>query len=422
MRVAIVGSGIAGLVAAHRLHPAHDVELFEAGSWIGGHTHTVTVELGGREFDVDTGFIVYNERNYPHFDRLLRELGVATQPTEMSFGLRSERTGVEYSGDSLGGLFAQPRNLLRPSHLRMLIDALRFFRAGRELLDRPGEDPRLGDWLDQQGYSRAFCDEHLLPMAGAIWSSEPGALRDFPARSLLRFYDNHGLLSLDDRPQWRVVKGGSARYVEALAKGFRERIRLDCPVARVARDGASVEIVTADGAARRFDAVVLACHSDQALAILERPSPLEREILGAIRYQPNEVVLHTDASLLPRSPRARAGWNYRVPRVGNGRVTVTYDMNRLQGIESPEPLLVTLNQTDAIAEDRILGRWEYAHPIFDSVAMAAQARAGEIQGAGHSYFAGAYWGYGFHEDGVRSALDALAAFERIERVERTRSA
>jgi len=411
VRVAIVGAGISGLVAAHRLHRDHEVEVFEASSWIGGHTHTVSVELGDREYEVDTGFIVYNEQNYPHFTSLLRELQVETDPTVMSFGLRSERSGVEYNGDSLAGLFAKPSNLLRPSYLRMLAEVPRFYRAGNELLTQGDRDPSLGEWLDEHRFSRTFCEEHVLPMAGAIWSAEPRLLRDFPARSLLQFFANHGLLSLGERPQWRVIRGGSHRYVEALTRSFREQIRTETAVRRILREPDGVTVESRRGA-ERFDAVVMACHSDQALSLLADPTGTEAALLGAIRYQPNEVVLHTDERLLPRSRRARAAWNYLVPTSASDLVTVTYDMNRLQHIDSAEPLLVTLNQTAAIDPDRVLGRWQYAHPLFDGAAIEAQAGIEKIQGARRTFYAGAWCGYGFHEDGVRSGLSAVDALRK----------
>ncbi|MEZ4215891.1 MAG: FAD-dependent oxidoreductase [Myxococcota bacterium] len=412
MRVAIVGGGVAGLVCAHRLCEAHDVELFEASEWLGGHAHTVDVEVDGVAVAVDTGFIVYNERNYPRFTALLRELGVETRPTGMSFGFRSDRTGIEYAGGSWSGLLASPRHLLRPRYLAMLRDAARFYRtAARALEDDALEGVSLGDWLERERYGAAFCEDHLLAMGGAIWSVRAEHVRAFPARAFLEFFANHGLLTLSDRPRWRVVRGGSRRYVDALAKGFRERVRLGAPVASIRRDAEGVEVATEAGGAYRFDAVVLACHSDQALALLADATARERDVLGAIAYQANDVVLHTDESHLPRARRARAAWNYRVPVADGERVTVTYDMSLLQGLDTPRPLLVTLNASEPVREDAVLGRFEYAHPVFDARAVAARARHGELQGERHTYYAGAYWGHGFHEDGVASAHRAVAALE-----------
>jgi predicted NAD/FAD-binding protein len=415
MRVAIVGSGVSGLVCAARLHARHEIEVFEQSDWIGGHTHTVDVEHERARYAVDTGFIVYNERNYPHFTALLSRLGVATQPTRMTFGFRSERTGLEYSGSSLDGLFAQRRNLVRPRFWGMLREILRFFQEARTLLATAGPERPLGEFLDEKRFARDFQDEHLLPMGAAIWSCPPDQMRAFPARSFARFFANHGLLSLRDRPQWRVVRGGSARYVEALVKPFRERIRLETPVKLVERDPDGVGLTLGDGGVERFDAVVFACHSDQALALLVDPDPLEKETLSAIRYQPNDVVLHTDASLLPDSPRARSAWNYHVPTDPRAAATVTYDMNFLQGLDAPVSFLVTLNSTEAIDPERILGRYRYDHPVFDEAALAAQDRQAGLGASRRTAYCGAYWGYGFHEDGVRSGLVAAEQVERLGR-------
>jgi len=413
VRVAIIGSGISGLVCAHRLHPRHDVRIFERNDWIGGHTHTVDVSHEGETYSVDTGFIVYNERNYPHFSALLDELSVATQPTRMTFGFRSERTDLEYSGSSLDGLFAQRGNLVRPRFWGMLSEILRFFREAKRLLESPRPELSLGEFLDAHEFGHDFQQEHLLPMGAAIWSCPPDQMRAFPAQSFARFFANHGLLSLRDRPQWRVVRGGSARYVEALTGPFLDRIRLGAAVERVERDPERVELTLGDGSVEVFDAVVFACHSDEALAMLSDATPFEKEVLGAIRYQPNDVVLHTDSALLPRRAAARSAWNYHVSEDPAEAATVTYDMNRLQGIDAPVDFLVTLNASREIDPEKVIGRYTYAHPVFDTAAMKVQCHQDGLGAEARSAFCGAYWGYGFHEDGVRSGLIAAEQIERM---------
>jgi predicted NAD/FAD-binding protein len=412
MKIAIIGSGISGLVAAHHLRRDHEITVFEANDYVGGHTNTVEVRLAGRDYAVDTGFIVFNDRTYPEFERLLLELGVAWQPTEMSFSVKCERTGLEYNGSSLNRLFAQRRNLFRPSFYRMLRDVLRFNREAPELLDGVGAAETLGDYVASRGYSRGFVDHYLVPMGAAIWSTDPQRFLEFPARTFVRFFANHGLLTVNDRPQWRVVQGGSARYVERLTGSFRDRIRLRCPVARVRRAPDHVVVQSVGQPAELFDEVVFATHSDQALRLLADPTPAEREVLGALRYQRNEVVLHTDARLLPRR-RAWASWNYHVPRDPQEGVAVTYHMNILQSLRSPEPFLVTLNRTDRIDPDRVLRRLVYDHPVFDLAATAAQERWSEISGVHRTHYSGAYWGYGFHEDGVKSGLRVCESLRRV---------
>jgi predicted NAD/FAD-binding protein len=403
VKIAIVGSGISGLVSAHLLHPRHDVTVFEAEGRIGGHTHTVDVEIEGEHHAVDTGFIVYNERTYPHFTRLLERLGVETQPSDMSFGISCERTGLEWASRGLGSLFAQRSNLLRPSFHRMLRDVLRFNRESRRLLEQGDEKVALGDYLCGAGYSAGFVEHYIVPMGAAIWSSPPDAFLRFPAATFARFFDNHGLLDTPPTLPWRVIRGGSSRYVEKLVAPFRDRIRLVCVVRALRRQRRFVEVATAEGV-ERYDRVILAVHSDQALQLLVDSSGLERAVLRSIRYQGNDVVLHTDVSLMPRRRRAWASWNYRLPRERFDRVLVTYHMNRLQGLRSRRELLVTLNGGDRIDPAQVLGRYVYAHPVFDADAIAAQKRHAEIDGVNRTHFCGAWWGHGFHEDGVKSAL------------------
>ncbi len=410
-RLAVVGTGISGLVAARLLSNAHDVTVFEADGRIGGHTHTVDVEVAGRGYAIDTGFIVYNERNYPGFTRLLRALGVATRPTAMSFSLRCERTGLEYCGSSLSQIFAQRRNLFRPSFWGMLRDILRFHREGLQVLVAAG-DPSVAELLLRGGYGETFADHYLLPMAASIWSTEPRALLPMPARFLLQFLHNHGMLLVDGRPTWRTVSGGSRSYLEPLVRPFLDRIRIGARVQRLARTDEGVLVSTHGAAPESFDGVVLAVHSDQALALLADPLPDEQAVLSAIRYQANDVVLHTDERLLPRRRRAWAAWNYRVPRTPRTAVNVTYCMNLLQGLVDAPTFCVTLNGGADIAPERVLKRFVYHHPLFDQAAVRAQRQLPGLQGVRRTWYCGAWCGYGFHEDGVASALRIAADFGR----------
>jgi len=411
MKIAIIGTGIAGNVIAHHLHREHDITVFEAGSHVGGHTHTHEVTLAGETHAIDTGFIVFNDWTYPNFIELLTELGVESQSSHMSFSVRVEQSGLEYNGTSLNSLFAQRRNLFRPSFHRMIRDILRFNRESLVLLAGE-EEITLGGYLDAQNYSREFIDHYLIPMGAAIWSTDPTRMLGFPARYFVRFLHNHGMLSVNERPQWRVIRGGSARYVERLTAPFKHCIRLNTPVEFVRRLPDRVIVKARGHDAERFDQVFLACHSDQALSLLADASALEREVLGAIPYQENEVVLHTDTRLLPRRRLAWAAWNYHVPREPDDKVALTYNMNILQGLEARETFCVTLNRTAQIDPARIVKRLNYHHPLYTPAAVAAQARQSEVNGANRTYFCGAYWRYGFHEDGVVSALNALKHFER----------
>lgn len=409
MRIAIIGSGIAGNTIAYHLQREHDITVFEAGSHIGGHTHTHDIELDGRRHAVDTGFIVFNDRTYPNFIALLDELGVAWQPSHMSFSVRCEKTGLEYNGTNLNALFAQRRNLLRPAFYRMIQDILRFNRQALELLAE-GPEIRLGDYLAQNGYGQDFIDYYIIPMGSAIWSTEARQMLQFPARFFVRFFHHHGMLTVNDRPQWRVIRGGSASYVEALTAGFRDRIRLNTPVAEVRRLKRSVRVKPVGGVEESFDWVFFACHSDQALAMLKDPSAAEREVLGAIPYQENSIYLHTDRSLLPKRRLAWAAWNYHVTAKPLDRVAVTYNMNILQGLDAREQILVTLNHTDHINPAKVIKRLTYHHPVYTTAGTLAQARHGEISGINRTAYCGAYWRNGFHEDGVVSALAALRHF------------
>ncbi len=410
MRIAIVGTGIAGNVAAYRLRKDHDITVYEASSYVGGHTNTVDVVENGNTIAIDTGFIVFNDRTYPNFIELLDEIGQESQPSVMSFSVSSSDAGLEYNGSGLNALFAQRRNILRPPFFRMIRDILRFNREAMATLAHEDERMTVGEYLLKHGYGQEFMDDYLVPMAAAIWSAEPVAIRDMPLQFLVRFFDNHGLLQLKDRPTWRVIKGGSREYVKKLVAGHRDRIRLDAPVRRVVRHLTGVEIVTDRHGSDWYDAVFLACHSDQALAMLDEPTATERDVLGAIQYQDNDAVLHTDATVLPKRRRAWAAWNYHIPKDPHRHVAVTYNMNMLQGLDCDQQYCVTLNNDREIDPTKVIRRIRYQHPVFSREAVAAQLRQADVN-TDRTYFCGAYWRNGFHEDGVVSALNAIAHFE-----------
>lgn len=411
-RIAVVGAGVAGLTTAWLLARHHDVQLFEAGDYAGGHTNTRMVEVGGRQWPVNTGFIVFNDWTYPGFIRLMEELGVAWEDSDMSFSVDSPANGLQYNGTSLNTLFAQRRNLLNPPFLNMIREILRFNRQTRSDLEKGTLDDSetLGHYLDRHRFSRYFRNHYIVPMGAAIWSAPEIVLERFPVRFFLQFFNNHGMLSVDDRPQWRVISGGSAQYVQRMMDRLGERTHLNSPVERVTRqaDGVTVRV---NGENLAFDQVVLACHSDQALGMLGDASDKEREVLEAIPYQDNDVVLHTDSSLLPSNRRAWAAWNYYLPRRPGQPVSVTYNMNILQNFhDAPETFCVTLNRSEDIDESRIIERYRYAHPVFSLESVAAQQRYDEIGNHNRTHFCGAYWFNGFHEDGVQSALRVADAF------------
>ena len=410
MKIAVVGSGVSGLVAAHLLSPRHDVVLFEADGRIGGHVHTVDVPGPAGRTAVDTGFIVFNRRTYPSFVRLLERLGVAAQESDMSFGVRSEARDLEYSGSGLLGLYAQPANAVSPRFHRMVADVFRFFREARELLEE-GPEVELLPWLEARGYSRAFIEDHLLPMVGAVWSSRREGVKGFPARFLARFFENHGFLQVNDRPTWYTVKGGSRTYVQAILDGFRGEIRTSCPVLSVRREPRAVIVRPAGASAERFDHAIVACHADQALRMLEDPSPDEQELLSAFPYRSNDVLLHDDEAVMPRRKRAWASWNYHLDDGHAPGASVTYWMNRLQRLPGQHQWFVTLNRGGAVRPERVLRRLEYHHPVFTAAGIAAQARHPELLGQRRTSYCGAYWRNGFHEDGVVSALAACRGFE-----------
>lgn len=401
------------MVAARRLFDAgHEVVLYEARDRIGGHTATVDVTLDGVHYAVDTGFIVFNERTYPGFCALLDELGVAHRASDMSFSARIDRDDVEYNGTDTRSLFAQRRNVLRPRFWSMVRGILRFYREAPELIapGAPDPGPTLGEYLARRGHRRPFVDWHLVPMACAVWSGVPARILDFPARSLVRFFANHGFLQVDDRPPWLTVVGGSRAYARALLAPLGDRVRPGSPVERVTPLPGGGVAVRVRGASETFDKVVLACHAPQALAMLADPTPAEREVLGALRYQPNEVTLHTDPVLMPRRRAAWAAWNVWTPdrpTVDDEPVRVTYWMNRLQSLEGPHDLFVSLNSRADIDPARVLETKVFEHPVFDSAAVAAQGRFEEIDGARGVHYCGAYWSFGFHEDGLQSARRVL---------------
>ncbi len=411
MKIAIVGTGIAGNVAAYKLREEHDITVFEAGNYIGGHTNTIDVYENDRRIAVDTGFIVFNDRTYPNFIRILDEIGQESQPSEMSFSVQAENGCLEYSGSSLNALFAQRRNILRPPFYRMIRDILRFNEATTGNTASFDHSQNLGEYLCANGYSYEFVDNYLIPMAAAIWSAAPSSVLKMPVGFLVRFFANHGLLQLRDRPVWRVIKGGSREYVTKLVAGHLDRIRLNSPVNAIRRLDNGVELHSATAGWERFDYVFIACHSNQALAMLSDATQNERDVLGAIRYQHNEAILHSDESLMPQRRHAWAAWNYHIPQDPACHVAVTYNMNILQSLDARKQYLVTLNNDRQIDPDKIIRRVQYEHPIYSRRAVIAQQRQAVLN-IDRTFFCGAYWRNGFHEDGVVSALNAVEHFEQ----------
>ena len=411
MRIAIVGTGVSAMTAAYLLHSRHDITVFEQAGYIGGHTNTIDVELGGESFAVDTGFIVFNDWTYPNFCKLIDRLGVSWRDSTMSFSVDCERTGLSYNGGSIAGLFAQKRNAVSPRFLGMLRDIVRFNRLAKRFAEEGDQTLTMRGFLDTHGFGAMFERQYLIPITAAIWSADPATLDDFPMRFMAEVMSNHGMLNTWHRPTWRTIAGGSRNYMAKLTEPFADCIHLNTPVVSVRRDAGSVVVDTVDTAGQRFDHVILGCHSDQALALLGSDATKdERAALSAIPYQPNEAVLHTDASILPTRRACWAAWNYRIPREAGRPVALTYNMNILQGLETPEPVCVTLNERERIDPEMVLRVIPYEHPVFGPGRAVAQGLYDKINHVRGVSYCGAYWGYGFHEDGVVSALRAVAPF------------
>jgi predicted NAD/FAD-binding protein len=414
MKIAIIGSGISGLTSAYYLHSEHDITIYEANNYIGGHTATVDVTLNGKSYSVDTGFIVYNDRTYPNFIKLMQQIGVNGKATEMSFSVRNDRTGLEYNGHTISTLFAQKKNLFKPSFYRLIAEILRFNRLAKEHADNPNaQSNTLGNFLEHHLFSEDFCQNYILPMGAAIWSSTMADMRAFPLGFFLRFFLNHGLLDVTNRPQWYVIEGGSRNYIEPLTAGFKDKIRLNAPVTKVTRGPSGVDVESCDNV-EHYDYVIFACHSDQALSLLDDPSDNEKTLLSAMKYQANDVILHTDTELLPKSKRAWAAWNYCIEQsrnVDHALPSLTYNMNILQHIKSEETFCVSLNCAHKIDPNKVLRRIEYHHPLFNLSAIEAQSKKALVNGINNTWYCGAYWRNGFHEDGVWSALEVVQGIE-----------
>lgn len=412
MKIAIIGSGISGNTLAWHLNKQHDITLYEANSHIGGHSHTHDIDYQGEQHTIDSGFIVFNYKTYPNFIHMLESLDVPVKKSNMSFSVKCESSGLEYNGNNLNSLFAQRRNLFRPAFHRMIRDILRFNKESIDwLASNSNSTLSLGEYLTRHDYSEAFIEYYIIPMGSAIWSTSYTQMMDFPAQFFIRFFANHGLLSVTERPDWYVIEGGSRAYVDKLVNGFRDKIRLNSPVKQVRRTPSHISVYTEAAGEELYDYVFFACHSDQALAMLQQPNDFEQKILGAFPYQKNDVVLHTDSSLLPRRKLAWAAWNYHRTQRSQTPVAVTYNMNILQGINSAHTFCVTLNNSAAVDDSKILRHLSYDHPVFTPEGLAAQQQHSYLNGHNRCFYAGAYWGNGFHEDGVVSALQALDDFK-----------
>ena len=410
MKIAIIGSGISGLTASYLLNKRHEITLFEKNDYIGGHTHTHDITIGEKTLSVDSGFIVYNEKTYPNFIKLLDILNVERQKTTMGFSVKSEQKNIEYAGNSLKSVFAQKRNYFRPSFLRMLTDIISFNKKAKADLSISPQ-VTLGQYLDQNSFSQAFIKHYIIPMGAAIWSTTAKLMMDMPALFFIRFFYNHGLLQIKDRSGWWVIKDGSKEYVKKIIETFKERIRMGSEINKIKRSSGKILIThTAKGEEETFDAVVIGTHSNQALKLLSDPTEEEQAILGAIPYQTNSALLHTDTSILPKRKLAWASWNYYLDQDEQKPVILTYNMNILQRLDCDETFCVTLNSNDLIDQNKIIKELNYEHPLFTHESVKAQARKNEISGVNNTYYCGAYWRNGFHEDGVVSALDVCKSF------------
>jgi uncharacterized protein len=413
--IAIIGSGIAGMTCGYLLSPDHQISLFEKNDRLGGHTHTHEIRTASGTYKVDTGFIVFNDRNYPNFNKLMDQLHVLSLPTEMSFSVKVEKSGLEYNGSTINTLFCQRRNFLRPSFYKMISDILRFnkqathFYLEKKHLEK--NDLTIEGFLKEHNYSESFIENYILPMGAAIWSASREEMRRFPLNFFIRFFNHHGLLQIENRPQWRVVQGGSSSYIPSLTKNFKDKISLNSKIHSITRIADKVHIEFEDEPKRRvFDQVIFACHADEAMALLADPSPREKEVIAAFSYRPNDVTLHTDESVLPLKKRGYASWNYFLPKVETERVAVSYNMNILQRIRSPETFIVSLNMDESIRPEKILKKIQYSHPVYNQAAIEAQEKWPLVSGVNLTHFCGAYWGNGFHEDGVSSALRVAKSF------------
>ena len=411
MRIAIVGTGVSAMTAAYLLSREHDITVFDKAGYVGGHTNTLDIDIEGTNYPVDTGFIVFNDWTYPNFIKLLDQLGVGSRESTMSFSVACDRTGLEYNGGSIAGLFAQKRNLVSPKFLGMLKDILKFNKLAKRFAEDGDDQTTMREFVGMHGLSGVFYEKYLVPISASIWSADPGKVAQMPMRFMAQFFRNHGMLNVWDRPQWRTVVGGSRTYMAELAKPFKDRIRLNEPVRAVRRHEGHVELDSAIEHGMRFDHVVFGCHSDQALAILgNHATEDERTALGSIPYQPNLAILHTDERALPSRRACWAAWNYRVPEQGGKPVVLTYNMNILQGLDAPRTLSVTLNDEDGINPDTVIAKVPYEHPVFEPQRKTAHDLFEKINHANRTSFCGAYWRFGFHEDGVVSALNAVKPF------------